>query len=873
VGEVKREIIAEIHSLIANLGEQAEKNRLAVSARIDSVEDGVQERIVEVAEYATKIQEAVVSPSSYLIPAPFSWYSYLYKMLNIRAPNWINKKKRSVAAPKRPGFWRRLERSIRKRRKRWIGRIGFDREWYLKDYPDVARAGIDPIDHYIRHGIQEGRWKSKRHKEKAIASGTLQKKRPGFFRRLEISIRKRRKRWTSYWTLDPAWYLEAYPEVRVAGVEPLHHYVSFGKKEGRQKRAPETDLVMVTLQSLKRACGFQADFKANCSLTEIEGPWWILDAKIQRPAGFWGTYGLRIRIGGREVHLERPGVDTKGIVSFRHLLKLPLGDCTIRLDWIEEGMPTQKILQKTCHIRGVSRVDQEKILTHPVDGQTDMTVMPKYGFWRHWEKRARTKRKAMLEKIKKKSSAAYSVRMDSLATGTRINGRGAGHSLFVDISPIVEAVHVDGVARVTRTVFSLLAGKQGQDFDVVPVYSGERGRGFFRAHSASGEKHRWQKATEGKPAIQPQAGDIFLGLGLNQEGVCANADLLAQWADEGVSVIFYVYDLLPIQYPQFWPLELQSDILHHEWLSIITSFDEVICISETTAKRCREFLEGKYPPRFPYRSRLDRPTVRLASRKAEISVIPLGCDFESGPSSRGLPRNADELLQKFRSKPTFLMVGTLEPRKGHRQMLAVFKHLWDKREDVQLVIVGRHGWLMEDFMEHLEKHPEQGKKLFWLTGVSDEFLAQIYEACSCLLAASIDEGFGLPLVEAIQRDKPVLARNIEVFREIGGLNIRYFKENKNEFVGYINEIRQGDCLKNKTAGKFKNWKTHVQKLKNKIDSKGKTKKNFDLVRIEKEKTRVANMQIKLQPKPNQATGASQKMSEIRNAVSSFLLKS
>jgi len=167
VGEVKREIVAEIHSLIANLGEQAEKNRLAVSARIDSVEEGMEGmegRIVETAEYATKIQEAMVSPSSYLIPAPFSWYSYLYKMLNIRKPNWINKKKRSVEAPKRPGFLRRLERSVRKRRKRLFGRIGFDRKWYLQEYPEVGPSGIDPLDHYLLYGLREGRWKSKAEK-------------------------------------------------------------------------------------------------------------------------------------------------------------------------------------------------------------------------------------------------------------------------------------------------------------------------------------------------------------------------------------------------------------------------------------------------------------------------------------------------------------------------------------------------------------------------------------------------------------------------------------------------------------------------------------------------------------------------------------
>ncbi|NBV71229.1 MAG: glycosyltransferase [Burkholderiaceae bacterium] len=174
VAEVKKEIVAEIQSLIANLVEQEEKNRLEVSARVGAVEEGMGGRIVEVGEYAAKIQKAVVSPSSYLIPAPFSWYSFLNKMLNIQKPIWLNKEKESGEAPKRPGFWRRLERRIRMRRKRWIGRIGFEREWYLKEYPDVARAGIDPIEHYISYGEKEGRFKSKKQQERA----TLKANRP-----------------------------------------------------------------------------------------------------------------------------------------------------------------------------------------------------------------------------------------------------------------------------------------------------------------------------------------------------------------------------------------------------------------------------------------------------------------------------------------------------------------------------------------------------------------------------------------------------------------------------------------------------------------------------------------------------------------------
>ena len=84
--------------------------------------------------------------------------------------------------------------------------------------------------------------------------------------------------------------------------------------------------------------GYMSNYP-TCSLNEIEGPWWILEAKIERPVGFWGACRLRIRVGGREVHLDRTDADPGGIVHLRHLLKLPIGDCTIRLDWIEEGIP------------------------------------------------------------------------------------------------------------------------------------------------------------------------------------------------------------------------------------------------------------------------------------------------------------------------------------------------------------------------------------------------------------------------------------------------------------------------------------------------------------------------------------------------------
>jgi glycosyltransferase involved in cell wall biosynthesis len=65
--------------------------------------------------------------------------------------------------------------------------------------------------------------------------------------------------------------------------------------------------------------------------------------------------------------------------------------------------------------------------------------------------------------------------------------------------------------------------------------------------------------------------------------------------------------------------------------------------------------------------------------------------------------------------------------------------------------------------------------LFWLEGISDEYLEKIYAASSCLIAASYGEGFGLPLIEAAQHKLPIMARDIPVFREVAGEHAYYFE--------------------------------------------------------------------------------------------------
>ena len=77
-------------------------------------------------------------------------------------------------------------------------------------------------------------------------------------------------------------------------------------------------------------------------------------------------------------------------------------------------------------------------------------------------------------------------------------------------------------------------------------------------------------------------------------------------------------------------------------------------------------------------------------------------------------------------------------------MLAAFELLWARGVDTNLVIVGKQGWKVEALVERLRTHPELGKHLFWLEGISDEYLDRIYAASACLIAASEGGDFGSP---------------------------------------------------------------------------------------------------------------------------------
>ena len=124
--------------------------------------------------------------------------------------------------------------------------------------------------------------------------------------------------------------------------------------------------------------------------------------------------------------------------------------------------------------------------------------------------------------------------------------------------------------------------------------------------------------------------------------------------------------------------------------------------------------------------------------------------------------------------PTFLMVGTIEPRKGYAEVLEAFDQLWAAGHAMNLVVVGKAGWMVDDTLARFRSHVRLGEDFFWLDAASDECLEDLYKCATCLIAASKGEGFGLPLIEAARHGVPMIVRELPVFREVAGESAYYF---------------------------------------------------------------------------------------------------
>jgi len=211
---------------------------------------------------------------------------------------------------------------------------------------------------------------------------------------------------------------------------------------------------------------------------------------------------------------------------------------------------------------------------------------------------------------------------------------------------------------------------------------------------------------------------------------------------KGVKTTTVIYDIFPLTNPELCDIKTVES--YRKWFhNVLPITDRFLSISKATSDSIRKYIELNSGNEY---------------KNIKYDYWHLGTD-------KVIPKKKNYSIV---SEEYILMVSTVEPRKNYEFVVDEITKLWRSKTLMHhLVIVGRPGWKNEHVHSKIRSHPEYGKKLKWYSdGISDESLHLLYNNCSALIQASLNEGFGLAVVEASNYQKPIILSDIPVFREI-----------------------------------------------------------------------------------------------------------
>jgi len=204
-----------------------------------------------------------------------------------------------------------------------------------------------------------------------------------------------------------------------------------------------------------------------------------------------------------------------------------------------------------------------------------------------------------------------------------------------------------------------------------------------------------------------------------------------------------IHDLSTIRYPQYHP-KARVNFVNNAIIDAVDKADHIITDSEFVKNEIIHLLSGS---------------------KDKITAIPLGASSSFFPRSH---MECKETLVKYdiEYNQYFLFVSTLEPRKNLDNLLDAFTLYREKNQaGLPLVLVGGQGWNNESILDKI-KHLEHKGWIKYLGYLPQHHIPILYAAARALLFPSVYEGFGLPVLEAMQSGTPVVTCKDSSMHEI-----------------------------------------------------------------------------------------------------------
>lgn len=304
----------------------------------------------------------------------------------------------------------------------------------------------------------------------------------------------------------------------------------------------------------------------------------------------------------------------------------------------------------------------------------------------------------------------------------------------------------DGITRFSLGLISLL----GQQRDLTVLVDSAEQASLLPEHV------KWHRVN---PIVSPR--ELFLGRTLNQLGarLLFSPMQITGAIGRRFKLVLTLHDLIYYRHPEppsHFPLWIRTvwRLFHKAYWPqrlLLDRADAIVTVSNSVARQIK-------------RARLtNRPTF----------VVPNAADAPAG-------LQVGESRHKSRD---LVYMGSFTPYKDVETLVAGMAYLPEHR----LVLLSP---IAESRRIQLQQLAEQlGANVLFLQGVTDEQYEEWLSRAQALVTASRDEGFGIPLVEAMAHGTPVICSDIEIFREIGGsAALRFRPGDERQFASCVIEL-------------------------------------------------------------------------------------
>lgn len=216
----------------------------------------------------------------------------------------------------------------------------------------------------------------------------------------------------------------------------------------------------------------------------------------------------------------------------------------------------------------------------------------------------------------------------------------------------------------------------------------------------------------------------------------------------------------------------------------VKNASKIITPTKTVKKQLVELFGKKYENKIvPIYEGVDYKLIETA-KKFEILNSQFSMNFKDlNIKNLDLNNNLKLKIKNYLKKPFFIYIGNFYPHKNVERLIQAFAKI---KDDVRLILVGPDDYFSQRLMQ-LIKQLNQKKRIAFYHNPSKQDLVSFYKNALALIHPSLSEGFGLPIVEAVYFKLPIIASNIEVFKEL--LNKKYVSFNPLSVEDIAKKIR------------------------------------------------------------------------------------